>query len=228
MKSEPFDRLFLERTAKGTVVSCSIGWSDVGSWQALWHVSKKDGQGNVTHGPAIVQNAVNCYVRSDGPAVAILGARDITVIATKDAVLVAPRAHAQDIRDLVSAVEIHTPGMAQEHTVARRPWGTYESVARGDKFQVKHIVVLPGRSLSLQSHKHRAEHWVVVSGTAKVECDGVEKLVHPNQSVFIPLGAKHRLGNPGKADLHLIEVQSGNYLGEDDIVRYADNYGRAN
>jgi mannose-6-phosphate isomerase-like protein (cupin superfamily) len=149
-----------------------------------------------------------------------------TVIATKDVVLVTPRARTQDVKSLVGAVEQTHPDLAQNHPRARRPWGAYETVASGSHFQVKHITVLPGRSLSLQMHHHRAEHWIVVVGTAKTECDGVEKLVYPNESVYIPKGATHRLSNPGMIELHLIEVQSGDYLGEDDIVRLADNYGR--
>jgi mannose-1-phosphate guanylyltransferase/mannose-6-phosphate isomerase len=225
--SEPFDRVFMERTSVGAVVPCSMGWSDVGSWQALWQTASKDADGNVASGSVVTQDTTNSYIRSEGPAVAVLGMKDVAVIATKDAILVTPRARTQDVKTLVAAVEkTHAP-LAQEHPKARRPWGAYETVARGSHFQVKHITVLPGRSLSLQMHHHRAEHWIVVAGTARTECDGVEKLVFPNESVYIPKGATHRLSNPGMVELHLIEVQSGDYLGEDDIVRFADNYGRA-
>jgi mannose-1-phosphate guanylyltransferase/mannose-6-phosphate isomerase len=225
--SEPFDRVIMERTTRGAVVPCSMGWSDVGSWQALWQTSSKDEHGNATLGAVVTQDSSNCYVRSEGPTVAVLGMKDVAVIATKDAVLVTPRSRTQDVKILVTAVEKDHATLAQEHPKARRPWGAYETVARGSHFQVKHITVLPGRSLSLQMHHHRAEHWIVVAGTARTECDGVEKLVFPNESVYIPKGATHRLTNPGKVELHLIEVQSGDYLGEDDIVRFADNYGRS-
>jgi mannose-1-phosphate guanylyltransferase/mannose-6-phosphate isomerase len=224
--SEPFDRVFMERTARGAVVPCSIGWSDVGSWQALWQAGDKDADGNATTGSVVTQDTTNSYIRSEGPAVAVLGMKDVAVIATKDAILVTPRARTQDVKSLVAAVEQASSTLAQEHPKARRPWGAYETVARGSHFQVKHITVVPGRSLSLQMHHHRAEHWIVVAGTAKVEIDNVEKLVFPNESVYIPKGATHRLTNPGKVELHLIEVQSGDYLGEDDIIRFADNYGR--
>jgi mannose-1-phosphate guanylyltransferase/mannose-6-phosphate isomerase len=157
----------------------------------------------------------------------VLGMKDVAVIATKDAILVTPRSRAQDIKSLVGMVEQANASLAQEHPRARRPWGAYETVARGSHFQVKHITVLPGRSLSLQMHHHRAEHWIVVAGTAKVEIDDTQKLVFPNESVYIPKGAKHRLTNPGMVELHLIEVQSGDYLGEDDIIRFDDVYGRA-
>ena len=228
LASEPFDRIFMERTTRGAVVPCAMGWNDVGSWQALWQTGEKDGDGNVATGPVTVVETADSYIRSEGPTVAVLGMKDVAVIATKDSVLVTPRSRTQDVKMLLAAVEKTSPDLAQEHSRARRPWGAYETVARGPQFQVKHITVLPGRSLSLQMHHHRAEHWVVVQGTARTECDGVEKLVFPNESVYIPKGSKHRLSNPGTIELHLIEVQSGDYLGEDDIVRFADNYGRSN
>jgi mannose-1-phosphate guanylyltransferase/mannose-6-phosphate isomerase len=226
MISAPFDRVIMERTAHGTVIPCDMGWSDVGSWQSMWQLSNKDSHGNFSVGNVITKDVTGSYIRSDGPAVAVLGIDNISVIATKDAVLVAPRNRSQDIKCLLSVVESGSPTLATEHSRVNRPWGTYEGLAQGVNFQVKHIIVKPGRSLSLQKHYHRAEHWVVVAGTAKVECDEVEKILAPNESTYIPLGAVHRLSNPGKADLHLIEVQSGDYLGEDDIVRLEDNYGR--
>jgi mannose-1-phosphate guanylyltransferase/mannose-6-phosphate isomerase len=224
--NEPFDRVFMERTDCGAVVPCAMGWSDVGSWQALWQAASKDPHGNATLGPVVTHDTEDSFIRSEGPTVAVLGMKDVAVIATKDAVLVTPRARAQDVKSIVAAVEKSSPDLAQDHPRARRPWGAYETVARGAQFQVKHITVLPGRSLSLQMHHHRAEHWVVVAGTAKVEINDTEKLVFPNESVYIPKGATHRLSNPGTIVLHLIEVQSGDYLGEDDIIRFADNYGR--
>jgi mannose-1-phosphate guanylyltransferase/mannose-1-phosphate guanylyltransferase/mannose-6-phosphate isomerase len=221
----PFDRVLMERTLRGLVVPCDMGWSDVGSWQSLWQLAEKDVQGNYAIGNVIARDVRNSYIRSEGPAVAVMGVEDIAVIATKDAVLVAPRSRSQDIKNLLSAVENDIPDLAAEHKRANRPCGTYENIACGPNFLVKHIIVRPGRSLSLQKHYYRAEHWVVVAGTAKVECDDIETHLSANESTFIPLGSIHRLTNPGKTDLHLIEVQSGDYLGEDDIVRYADNYG---
>ncbi len=225
--SEPFDRVIMERTTRGAVVPCSMGWNDVGSWQAMWQSADKDADGNATMGDVVTVDTTQSYIRSNGPAVAILGMKDVAVIATKDAVLITPRARTQGVKNIVTAIEESIPSLAQEHTRARRPWGSYESLARGARFQVKHITVLPGRSLSLQMHHHRAEHWIIVEGTAQVECGDVEKMVFPNESIYIPKGTKHRLTNPGIIDLHLIEVQSGDYLGEDDIVRFADNYGRS-
>jgi len=226
ISSEAFDRAIMERTTRGAVVPCSMGWNDVGSWQALWQTASKDKAGNAISGTAVTLDTSGSYIRSEGPALAVLGMKDIAVIATKDAVLIAPLARTQDVKNVVAALEKSAPDLAQDHPRARRPWGAYETVARGPQFQVKHITVLPGRSLSLQMHHHRAEHWVVVAGTARVECDDVEKLVFPNESVYIPKGSKHRLSNPGTVLLHLIEVQSGDYLGEDDIIRFEDNYGR--
>jgi mannose-1-phosphate guanylyltransferase/mannose-6-phosphate isomerase len=226
LPSEPFDRVIMERTTQGAVVACSMGWNDVGSWEALWQTGSKNEHGNVTTGSVVTLDTENSYIRSEGPTVAVLGMQDVAVVATKDCVLVTPRARTQDVKPLVAAIQKSSPDLAQDHPRARRPWGAYETVARGSHFQVKHITVLPGRSLSLQMHHHRAEHWIVVAGTAMVECDDVQKLVFPNESVYIPKGSKHRLTNPGMVELHLIEVQSGDYLGEDDIIRFADNYGR--
>jgi mannose-1-phosphate guanylyltransferase/mannose-6-phosphate isomerase len=216
----------MEKTQRGAVVPCAMGWNDVGSWQSLWQSADKDAKGNASLGNVVAVETTNSYIRSEGPAVAVLGMTDVAVVATKDAVLVTPRARTQDVKTLVAAVEKAAPSLAQDHHRTRRPWGAFESLAGGPQFQVKHITVLPGRSLSLQMHHHRAEHWIVVAGTAQVECDGVGKLVFPNESVYISKGTKHRLTNPGIIELHLIEVQSGDYLGEDDIIRFEDNYGR--
>jgi mannose-1-phosphate guanylyltransferase/mannose-6-phosphate isomerase len=224
--SEPFDKVIMERTTLGVVIPCAMGWNDVGSWQALWQTGTRNADGNVVHGSVVTQDTTDSYVRSEGPSVAVLGMKDVAVIASKDAALVTPRSRTQDVKSLVAAVEKANAPLAQEHPKARRPWGAYETVARGPMFQVKHITVLPGRSLSLQMHHHRAEHWIVVAGTASVECDDVIKNVFPNESVCIPKGSKHRLTNPGMIEWHLIEVQFGDYLGEDDIVRFADVYGR--
>jgi mannose-1-phosphate guanylyltransferase/mannose-6-phosphate isomerase len=227
LKPAAFDTLIMERTKHGCVVPCSIGWSDVGSWQALWQMSARDSHDNSLNGPVVTHDVSGAFIRSDGPTVAVLGMKDVTVIATGDAVLIAPRDRAQDVKSLFDAVERHNPEIARHHARVLRPWGSYQGLAQGAHFQVKHIVVQPGRSLSLQKHNHRAEHWVVVGGTAKVECNNVEKLVYPNESVYIARGTVHRLSNPGKIPLNLIEVQSGDYLGEDDIIRFDDQYGRA-
>ncbi len=226
IESKPFDTLIMERTKHGSVLPCSMGWSDVGSWQALWEISGKADNDNALIGPVITKDVHSSYIRSEGPAVAVMGLKDITVVATKDAVLVAPSARSQDVKTLLGFVEESHAHLAVSHVKVPRPWGTYEGIAEGSNFLVKHIVVYPGRSLSLQMHHHRAEHWIVVAGTAKAECDGVETIVYPNESIYIPRGAKHRLSNPGKADLQIIEVQSGDYLSEDDIVRFDDIYGR--
>jgi len=227
MQSHSFDTLIMEHTKRGAVLSCSMEWSDMGSWQAMWQIAPKDTNDNACMGQVITQETKSSYIRSEGPAIAVLGMEDCLVIATKDAVLVAPRARSQEIKSLLSTVESNHKQIATTHVCVPRPWGTYENIAEGTNFKVKHIVVKPGRSLSLQMHHHRAEHWVVVAGTARVECDGVEKMIFPNESIFVPKGSTHRLGNPGKIDLQLIEVQSGDYVGEDDIVRFEDVYGRA-
>jgi mannose-1-phosphate guanylyltransferase/mannose-6-phosphate isomerase len=226
LDNAPFDTLIMERTKNGGVLACSMGWSDVGSWQALWEISEKAEDDNALVGPVITKDVKSSYIRSEGPVVAVMGLENCMVIATKDAVLVAPSNRSQDVKSLLATVEASHAQLALNHVKVPRPWGTYEGIAEGMNFLVKHIVVLPGRSLSLQMHHHRAEHWIVVAGTAKTECDGVEKMVYPNESIYIPRGAKHRLSNPGKADLQIIEVQSGDYLNEDDIVRFDDIYGR--
>ncbi|MFY9288412.1 MAG: mannose-1-phosphate guanylyltransferase/mannose-6-phosphate isomerase [Alphaproteobacteria bacterium] len=226
MANEPFDRVIMEQTKLGKVVACDMGWNDVGSWQALWQLDEKDANANVCTGTVVTRDVKNSYIRSDGPAVAALDLDNIMVIATKDAVLVAPMSQSQNIKDLVADLRTTDENLTAEHPRVLRPWGSYEGIAHGQNFQVKQIIVKPGRSLSLQMHNRRAEHWVVVEGVAKVEVGDMEKMVHPNQAAYIPLGTKHRLSNPGTKDLHLIEVQCGDYLGEDDIVRYADNYGR--
>lgn len=228
LKNISFDYLIMENTKVGVVVPCAIGWSDVGSWQSLWQMADKNDDGNATHGPVTALNVHNSYLRSDGPVIGVIGLQDITVIATKDAVLIAPLNRSQDVKSLVALLEEQNHSAAAAHRRVMRPWGSYEGVAEGDRFQVKHIVVKPGQSLSLQMHNQRAEHWVVVVGAALVECDDVKKTVQANESVFIPKGSKHRLSNPGAADLHVVEVQSGDYLGEDDIVRFSDIYGRHN
>ena len=221
------DYAVMERTQKAAVVSAAIGWSDIGSWAALWEVQPKDADGNATHGPVDLVGAKNCYVRSEGILTGVVGLEDAIIVVTDDAVLAMHRDHAQDVKKLVDQLKARGAKEATEHRRAYRPWGHYEGLIMGDRFQVKKIEVRPGAKLSLQKHFHRAEHWVVVSGTAIVRRDGEEIMLRENQSVYLPLGCIHRMENPGKIPLTLIEVQSGSYLGEDDIVRFEDTYGRS-
>jgi mannose-1-phosphate guanylyltransferase / mannose-6-phosphate isomerase len=220
------DYAVAERTSRAAVVPADLGWSDVGSWTALWQLGPQDARGNVTVGDVILENAENCYVRSDGMLAAVVGLEDAVVVVTEDAVLAAHRGHAQDVKKLVDRLKAAGRSEAVAHNRTYRPWGFYESLIRGDRFQVKRIVVNPGQKLSLQKHYHRAEHWVVVSGSALVTRGDEQLLLHENESAYIPLGAVHRLENPGKIPLAVIEVQSGPYLNEDDIVRLEDTYGR--
>ena len=217
----------MEKTAAAVVVPVEMGWSDVGSWSALWEVGEKDASGNVVEGDAVLHEVSGTYIRTDGPLVAGIGVSDMVVVATEDAVLVAPKDRAQEVRAIVERLKSSGRTEHEAHRLVHRPWGSYRTISLGDRFQVKEIIVKPGASLSLQKHHHRAEHWVVVEGTASVVRGEETLLLHENQSIFIPLGTKHRLSNPGKLQLRLIEVQSGSYLGEDDIVRFEDNYGRA-
>ncbi len=221
-----FDVAIMEKVSGAGVVPCEIGWSDIGAWDALWQLGEQDGEGNVVVGDAVALDSSNCYLRGESRLVTALGLDGIVVVETDTAVLVAPVAQAQRVKELVERLQRDGRSEANEHARVLRPWGTYRSVSVGQRWQVKHISVKPGASLSLQMHHHRAEHWVVVSGTARTTCGEVVKLIHENESVYIPAGEKHRLENPGKVPLDLIEVQTGSYLGEDDIVRFSDNYGR--
>jgi mannose-1-phosphate guanylyltransferase/mannose-6-phosphate isomerase len=220
------DYAVAEKTTRAVVVPASLGWSDVGSWAALWELAAKDEAGNAAVGNVMIEDSRGSYVRSDGPLVAVLGLDDAVVVATEDAVLAMPRSRAQDVKRIVDRLKAEKRREATEHRRMYRPWGFYEGLIMGDRFQVKRIVVLPGGRLSLQKHMHRAEHWVVVNGTAEVTRDDEVLLLRENESVYLPLGCVHRLVNPGKIPLALIEVQSGPYLGEDDIVRLEDVYGR--
>ena len=225
--SVALDVAVMEKTDRGAVLPLDAGWSDVGSWSALWETSDQDEDGNVLRGRVISQASRNCYLRSEHRLVVGLGVEDLVVVETDDVVLVAHRDRAQEIKAVVQRLEAAGARESQAHRRIYRPWGSYDGVTEGDRWQVKKIVVKPGASLSLQMHHHRAEHWVVVGGTAVVEKNGVEELVGENQSTYIPLGCRHRLTNPGKIPVELIEVQSGPYLGEDDIVRFEDRYGRS-
>ena len=221
------DVAVMERTDRGALLSLDAGWSDVGSWSALWETTDHDPEGNVLRGRVMHQDSRNCYLRSENRLVVGLGVEDLVVVETDDVVLVAHRDRAQDVKTIVSRLEREGACESRAHRRIYRPWGHYDGIVDGDRWQVKKILVKPGASLSLQMHHHRAEHWVVVKGTARVERDGREELLGENQSTYIPLGAQHRLSNPGKIPVELIEVQSGPYLGEDDIVRFEDRYGRS-
>ena len=221
------DVAVMEKTCLGSVLRLDAGWSDVGSWNALWETAEKNCDGNVVQGRVIQQGCRNAYLRSEYRLVVGIGIEDLVVVETDDAVLVARRDHCQDVKTIVRRLEAEKASEAKAHRRIYRPWGHYNSVTNGNRWQVKTIEVKPGTSLSLQMHHHRAEHWVVVHGTARVERDGVVETVHENESTYIPFGCKHRLSNPGKIPVQLIEIQSGSYLGEDDIVRFEDNFGRA-
>ena len=227
-RSISIDYAVMEPSRLTAVVPVDLGWSDVGSWDALWAISAQDHDGNATAGDVVAIGSSNCLLRAeDGPMIAAVGLDDIIVVSTRDAVLVVPRARAQEVKGIVDALRAAGHVSADTAPVVHRPWGTYQTTDHGPGFQTKRIVVKPGAALSLQMHHHRAEHWVVVTGTARVTVDAVVKLVHENESVYIPIGAQHRLENPGRIPLQLIEVQCGGYLGEDDIVRFEDVYGRA-
>lgn len=220
------DVAVMEQTRCGVVMPVDIGWSDVGTWDALWEISPQDETRSVVVGDVITNGVTGSYLRSEGPMVAAVGVEDLIVVATRDAVLVSSLSHAQDVKKVVESLILEHRSEAETSDTVYRPWGNYTGIDLGERFQVKRIVVDPGKKLSLQMHHHRAEHWIVVSGTAEVTCDDRTFLLNENQSTFIPQGAVHRLANPGRIPLHLIEVQSGSYLGEDDIVRIADEFGR--
>lgn len=221
------DHAVMEQTDKAAVVPVEMGWSDVGSWSALWRIGEKDGNGNVLVGDVVARDVRNSYIRAEDRLVAAIGVEDLVIVATDDAVAVAPRNRAQAVRGLVQALKEEGRSEHIFHSYVYRPWGHYRSIDVGDRFQVKQIAVKPGATLSLQMHHHRAEHWVVVNGTARVTRGNETFLLKENESTFIPIGVVHRIENPGKVMLRLIEVQSGCYLGEDDIVRFEDTYGRA-
>ena len=226
-KNISLDYAVMERTDKAAVVPCDIGWSDVGAWSSLWSLEKRDASGNAMKGDVLVHDSRDSYVRSEKGITALVGVHDLVVVVTEDAVLVADKGRAQDVKAIVDQLKSSGRAELSEHKIVFRPWGSYQGIDAGNGYQVKHIMVKPGGRLSLQSHTKRAEHWVVVQGTARVTCDDKVFLLHENQSTYIPVGARHRLENTSTTPLRLIEVQSGSYLGEDDIVRYDDAYGRA-
>ncbi|MDP6565284.1 MAG: mannose-1-phosphate guanylyltransferase/mannose-6-phosphate isomerase [Alphaproteobacteria bacterium] len=220
------DYAVMEKTEAAAVVSAEMGWSDVGSWRALWELADGDDAGNVSLGDVLLEDTRNSYVRAERRLVATLGVEDLVIIETGDAVLVADKERVQDVKAVVDRLKTQGRDETEQHTRVYRPWGYYEGTDLGERFQVKRISVKPGQKLSLQMHHHRAEHWIVVEGTARVTRNDEVVLLEENQSTYIPIGAWHRLENPGKIDLKLVEVQSGAYLGEDDIVRQEDDYGR--
>jgi mannose-1-phosphate guanylyltransferase / mannose-6-phosphate isomerase len=225
--SKSIDYAVMERTKRSAVMPVAYGWSDVGSWHGVWELSERDSFGNAAHGYAAFVDTRGSYVSSEKQVVALSGVENLVVVATDDAVLVARRENGDGLRRLVSKLKEVTPAITEEHLKVHRPWGSYQSVDNGERFQVKRIVVKKGGRLSLQVHHHRAEHWVVVRGTARVTIGDEIKIVHENESIYIPIGVRHRLENPGKIDLELIEVQTGSYLGEDDILRIEDDYYRS-
>jgi mannose-1-phosphate guanylyltransferase/mannose-6-phosphate isomerase len=226
-KAISIDYAVMEKTSRAAVVAVKCGWSDVGSWHAVWELSDKDSEGNAAKGMAVFEDSRNCNVSTDGALVALEGVDDMIVVATQDAVLVSRQKDANGLKRLVAKLKTVAPQVTEEHLKVHRPWGSYQSVDMGERHQVKRIVVKPGGRLSLQKHHHRSEHWIVVRGAARVTVNELVKTVHENESIYIPIGATHRMENPGKIPLELIEVQTGSYLGEDDIIRIEDDYQRS-
>ena len=228
--SESVDYAVMERCPGSDLplrmVALDAGWNDLGAWEAVWQVADKDAQGNASVGDALIADSQNTLVHATSRLVGVVGLKDIVVVETPDAVLVSDRARSQEVKQIVNRLGAEQRGEQALHRKVHRPWGWYDSIDHGERFQVKRIMVKPGASLSLQMHHHRAEHWIVVQGTAEVTCGEKKLILTENQSTYIPLGETHRLANPGKLPLEIIEVQSGSYLGEDDIVRFEDTYGR--
>jgi mannose-1-phosphate guanylyltransferase/mannose-6-phosphate isomerase len=224
--ADSIDYAVMEHTDAAAVLPIDVGWNDLGSWSALWEVAEQDGNGNAHHGDVLAQDCRNTLAWGDGRLVALLGLEDVVVVDTADAVLVAHKDRVQDVKGIVAKLKAQGRGEPSSHRKVYRPWGSYDSIDVGDRFQVKRITVKPGASLSLQMHHHRAEHWIIVSGTGRITRGDEVLTLSENQSTYIPLGVRHRLENPGRLPLELIEVQSGSYLGEDDIVRFEDVYGR--
>ncbi|WP_131115889.1 mannose-1-phosphate guanylyltransferase/mannose-6-phosphate isomerase [Lichenihabitans psoromatis] len=220
------DYAVMERTQRCAVILADMGWSDIGNWQAVWELSDRDHRGNSVRGSGIVMDSANVHIRSEDVLTAVVGVDNVIVVTTHDAVLVLNSAQAGKVKDLVEQLKALKRPEASEHRRSYRPWGYYQSIDQGSRYQVKRIVVKPGARLSLQKHHHRAEHWVVVRGAAEVTLDDKIKVVHENESIYLPIGTIHRLSNPGKINLELIEVQTGSYFGEDDIIRFEDVYNR--
>jgi mannose-1-phosphate guanylyltransferase/mannose-6-phosphate isomerase len=225
-RSESIDYAVMERTRHAVVLPLDAGWSDVGSWSSLFDALPADEEGNVLQGDVMVHDTHDCYVHSTSRLVTAVGMDEHIIVETKDAVLVAPKDRVQDVKELVAMIKKSGRSESSWHREVFRPWGSYDSIDNGERFQVKRLTVKPGGVLSLQMHHHRAEHWIVVQGTARITRDDKTFLLSENESTYIPIGASHRIENPGKVSLHIVEVQSGSYLGEDDIVRFEDNYGR--
>jgi mannose-1-phosphate guanylyltransferase/mannose-6-phosphate isomerase len=225
-RSESIDYAVMEKTRDAVVLPLDAGWSDVGSWSSLFDALPSDEDGNVLQGDVLVHDTHDCFVHSTSRLVAAVGMDDHIIVETKDAILVAPKDRVQDVKELVAKLKKAGRPESAWHREVYRPWGSFDSLDAGDRFQVKRLTLKPGGVLSLQMHHHRAEHWIVVQGTARVTCADKTFLLSENESTYVPVGATHRIENPGKVALHIVEVQSGTYLGEDDIVRYEDNYGR--
>jgi len=221
------DYAVMEKTDKAAVVPADIGWSDVGNWAAVWELSDRDAQGNSVRGQGVVLDSTNVHIRSNEHLTTVVGVNDVIVVTTHDAVLVVGRQHGDKVKQLVERLKLDKRREATEHVRSYRPWGYYQSIDNGARYQVKRIVVKPGASLSLQKHFHRSEHWIVVQGAAEVTRGNEIVLVHENESIYLPIGVIHRMANPGKINLELIEVQTGSYLGEDDIIRIEDVYNRS-
>jgi len=224
--SDSIDYAVMEKTDDAVVVPMDAGWSDIGSWSSLWDISDKDGNGNATYGDVILHEANNSYIRTDGKLVAAIGVDDLVIVSTKDVLVVAHKDSVQDVKAVAQQLKAESRTEWEHHREVYRPWGKYDSIDSGDRYQAKRITVKPGAKLSVQMHYHRAEHWVVVSGTAKVTNGEKTFILSENESTYIPVGAIHALENPGQVPLEMIEIQSGSYLGEDDIVRFEDVYGR--
>ena len=224
--SDSIDYAVMEKTDDAVVVPMDAGWSDIGSWSSLWDISEKDGNGNATYGDVVLHESHNSYVRTDGKLVAVIGVDDLVIVSTKDVLVVAHKDSVQDVKVVAQQLKAESRTEWESHREVYRPWGKYDSIDNGERYQVKRITVKPGAKLSVQMHHHRAEHWVVVSGIAKVTNGDKTFILSENESTYIPVGVIHALENPGKVSLEIIEVQSGSYLGEDDIVRFEDIYGR--
>jgi len=224
--SEPIDTAVMERSNKGAVLPIDIGWNDVGSWAALWEIGEKDDAGNVTSGDVVTEDSTNCYVRGDRKLISAIGVSDLVVVETDDAILIANKERAQDVKDIVGRLRASARSEADHHRKVHRPWGWYDRIEEGETFQVKVLHVHPRQKLSLQYHKHRTEHWIVVAGSARITVGEDVRTLGPNESTFVANGEKHRLENATDEPLTLIEIQFGEYLGEDDIIRLEDIYER--